>query len=82
MRSLGYRARDFLVMIGENGAVAACNLVIISQNIPNGLLKRIRSGKEALDPIIDQTWQTRITRTKFRGFATTYSPNEENFHAH
>jgi hypothetical protein len=39
MRSLGYRPRDFLAMIGGSGAVAACIQVIISQKIPNGFLR-------------------------------------------
>jgi hypothetical protein len=39
MRSLGYRPRDFLAMIGESGPIRACIQVITSQRIPDGFLR-------------------------------------------
>ena len=100
MRSLGYRPRDFLVMIGENGTGTACNQVIISQNIPNGLLRLLdldrldltaeattepwrrlfneevlAAAKKSLIQHNRQDLANPYTRTKFRVFATTYSPD-------
>jgi hypothetical protein len=59
MRSLGYRPRDFLAMI-EEGAVAACIQVIISQKIPSGflrLLQRDRLVLTAEETALKEPWR-------------------------